>query len=70
MIPEHVGEALLAQFALKLSPVDAGVMRRLLGKLLGLEPLLEAEEVDELNASTANADLEEGVIGVIGVLPA
>lgn len=54
---KNVGQRVLADFALELVPIDAGIVVGHLSVLLGLQPALEAHIVDELHTTTALADL-------------
>jgi hypothetical protein len=70
LVHEHVGKRAFADLALKLAPINACVVWRDLPVLLSLEPALQANVVDKLNASTTCANLQEGIYFIKLVVPA
>jgi len=67
---EDVWQRRLAYFTLELLPVDAGEVHRDLAIFLGLQPVLEAEEVDEFDSTSALANLQERIVLVKLGVPA
>jgi hypothetical protein len=69
-IHESVRQTGFADFALELAPVNASEVLIDLSVLLSFEPRLQTEEVNVLNATSACADLQQGVVCIEFIVPA
>ena len=69
-IHESVRQTRFADFALELAPVNASEVLIDLSVLLSFEPRLQTEEVNVLNATSASADLQQGVVCIEFIVPA